>query len=129
MNILRIAIIVLGVGFLLPGLAGVFRVERFAEVVALTPESQTGIEAIRVLIGAPYLAMSVVTIYAAVRSQWAWLAPIAAIEGAMAATRLLSGLTDGFGANTFASFAQLMIETVVCVVLCLGAILPARLSR
>jgi hypothetical protein len=129
MIILRIAIIVLGVGFLLPGLAGVFRVERFAEVVALTPESQTGIEAIRVLIGAPYLAMSAVTIYAAVRSQWAWLAPIAAIEGAMALTRLFSGLTDGFGTNTFASFAQLIIEMVVCVVLSLGAILPARLSR
>lgn len=129
MVILRIAIIVIGVGFLLPGLAGVFRVERFAEVVALTPESQTGIEAIRVLIGAPYLAMSAVTIYAAVRNQWAWLAPIAAIEGAMAVTRLVSGLTDGFGANTFASFTQLIIEIVVCIVLSLGAILPARLSR
>lgn len=129
MIILRLAVILVGIGFLFPGFVGVFRPERLAEVVGLAPESPMGIAAIRVLIGAPYLAMSAMTIYAAVRRQWAWLAPIAAIEGAMAVTRLFSGLADGFGADPFASYAQLVIESVVCVVLSLGAILPARLER
>ena len=124
--ILRIVIIIVGVGFLLPGLVGVFRAERLAEVVGLSVESEAGIAAVRVLIGAPYLAMSAMTILAAVRRQWAWLAPIAAIEGVMALTRLFSGLADGFGPDNVASFAQLFIEVVVCVILSLGAILPAR---
>jgi hypothetical protein len=124
--ILRIVIIIVGVGFLVPGLVGVFRAERLAEVVGLSVESEAGIAAVRVLIGAPYLAMSAMTILAAVRRQWAWLAPIAAIEGVMALTRLFSGLADGFGPDYAASFAQLFIEVVVCVILSLGAILPAR---
>jgi hypothetical protein len=129
MIVFRIAIIFLGAGFLLPGLAGVIRPERLAEALALAPESQLGIAAIRAMIGAPYLAMSAITIYAAVRRQWALLAPIAAIEGAMAGTRIFSGLTDGIGPSDFGFYAPLMIEAVACVVLSLGAILPARLAR
>ncbi|MDZ7826470.1 MAG: hypothetical protein U5R48_11170 [Gammaproteobacteria bacterium] len=43
----------------------------------LAPEGAEGLVAIRVLIGAPYIAMGLVTLYAAMRRQWAWLAPIA----------------------------------------------------
>lgn len=126
MIVLRAAIIVVGVGLLAPGLVGVFRPERLAEFIALTPESPMGVGALRVLIGAPYLAMSAVTIYAVVRRQWALLGPIAAIEGAMAAIRIYSGLIDGVGTEHVAFFAQLFLELIVCGVLSVGALLLGK---
>lgn len=126
MIVLRIAVVIIGAGFFLPGFVGVFRPERLGELLQLTPDSPDGFAALRVLIGAPYLAMAVTTIYAAVRRQWAWLAPVAAIEGSMAVTRVFSAYTDGFAPTTLLTLA---IETIVCVVLSLGAILPARSVR
>ena len=123
---LRIAAILIGIFFLLPGLAGVFRTERLAEILALAPESAVGLVSVRVLIGAPYIAMALVTLYGAVRGKWALLAPIAAIEGAMMLSRLMSGFLHGFEA---AGVVELIAETVVCIVLSLAAYLPARSVR
>ncbi len=120
---LRLAVIILGALFLLPGLAGVFRPERLAEAFTLVPETAEGTVTIRVLIGAPYIAMGLVTLYAAIRKQWAWLAPIAAIEGTMAVTRIMSGFTEGFEA---AGTHEIIIEIIVCGVLALAATLPTR---
>lgn len=55
---IRIAVIFLGVGFLIPGFLGVFRPEQLAEGLALTPEGSAGLLTVRALIGAPYLAMA-----------------------------------------------------------------------
>jgi hypothetical protein len=121
--ILRIAVILTGMFFLLPGFVGVFRPERLADTLMLAPEAAGGWVAIRVLIGAPYIAMGLVTLYAAVRGRWAWLVPVAAIEGIMAATRIVSGFLDGFEA---AGVHLIGVELLICIVLSLGAILPAR---
>lgn len=121
--ILRIAVIIIGVFFLLPGFAGVFRPERLADALMLAPEAAEGWVAIRVLIGAPYIAMGLVTLYAAVRGRWAWLVPVAAIEGVMTATRTLSGILDGFEA---AGVHLIAVELIICIVLSLAAVLPAR---
>jgi len=120
---LRIAAIFIGLLFLVPGFAGVFRPERLAEAFTLVPETAVGWVTIRVLIGAPYIAMGVVTLYAAIRGQWAWLAPIAAVEGVMAIVRIMSGFTEGFEA---AGVHTIIIEIIVCVMLAFAATLPAR---
>lgn len=124
--VLRAAAILIGVFFFLPGLAGLFRPERLAEILALEPETAVGLVTIRVLIGAPYIAMGLVTVFAAVRGHWAWLVPIAAIEGVMALARILSGFTEGFEA---AGVGTILVEAVVCFALTLAAILPARSGR
>lgn len=120
---LRIAAIFVGLFFLLPGMVGTFRPERLAEILALAPETEVGSVAIRTLIGAPYLAMGVATLYAAIRKQWAWLVPIAMIEGAMLIVRVMSGFTYGFET---AGVREMVMETVVVTVLAMAAILPPR---
>jgi hypothetical protein len=124
--VLRVAAIVIGIFFFLPGFVGVFRPERLAEILALGPEGPVGLVTIRVLIGAPYIAMGLVTVFAAVRGRWAWLVPISAIEGVMALARILSGFREGFEA---AGVGTILVEAVVCLVLALTAILPARAKR
>ena len=120
---LRIAAILIGVFFLIPGFAGVFRPERLAEILELGPETAVGLVSIRVLIGAPYIAMALVTLFVAARQHWPWLVPIAAIEGVMALVRVLSGFTEGFEA---AGVGTIIVEAVICLVLALAATLPAR---
>lgn len=124
--ILRIAVTVIGGFFLLPGIAGVFRPERLAEALGLAPEAAAGWVSVRVLIGAPYLAMAFVTLYASVRRQWAWLAPVAAIEGAMMLARIMSGFIHGFEA---AGVGLILAEAGICLVLAAAAILPAWSPR
>ena len=121
--VLRIAAFMMGVFFLLPGIVGTFRPERLAEALALAPEAAAGWVAIRTLIGAPYVAMAIVTIYAAIRKQWAWLAPIAIIESVMVIVRIMTGFIYGFEA---AGVREIVMETVVIAVLASAAILPAR---
>ena len=123
MLILRILVILLGLSFLLPGVAGVFRPERLAEALALAPEAPAGFTTIRTLIGAPYLAMAVMTVLAAVRRQGAWLVRIAATEGFMLVTRIFTGTMVGFDRQTM---ILITLEVVAVVILALGAILPAR---
>lgn len=123
---LRIAAIIIGVFLILPGLAGVFRTERMAEALAIAPQSASGTVAISVLIGAPYLAMGLVTLYGAIRKQWALLLPIAAIEGAMAVVRIASGFNYGF---EVAGLVEIVLEITICVVLTLGGFLPARSAK
>lgn len=125
-TVLRIAAILIGIFFLLPGFVGVFRPERLGEILALEPETAVGLVSIRVLIGAPYIAMALVTLYGAIRKQWAWLVPISAIEGAMALVRIMSGFTDGFAA---AGVGTIIVEVTVCLVLAAAAVLPARTVR
>lgn len=121
--LLRIGVALVGLGFLFPGFVGVLRPERLAEILALGPETAVGWVSIRVLIGAPYIAMGLVTLYAVARRQWAWLVPIAAIEGVMALARILSGVTEGFAA---AGIGLILVEAFVSLLLTLAAILPTR---
>lgn len=124
--VLRILAIMFGVLLLLPGLAGVFRTERLAEALAIVPQSASGSVAISVLIGAPYIAMGLVTLYGAIREQWALLLPIAAIEGAMAVVRIASAFRHGFEtAGTF----EIVMEILICGVLTLAGTLPARAAK
>ena len=120
---IRIAVIFLGVAFLIPGFLGVFRPEQLAEALALTSDGSAGLLTVRALIGAPYLAMAATAIYAALRGQWAWLVPLAAIEGFMALVRIMTGVTEVFDS---ASIRVIIVELVFTVVLAMGAILPAR---
>lgn len=124
--VLRLAAIVIGIFFLVPGLAGVFRPERLAEILELAPVSDVGLVTVRVLIGAPYIAMAIVTLFAAVRGRWAWLAPVAAIEGLMALVRIMSGFTEGFEA---AGIGTIIIEATVCVILARASFLPVRAGQ
>lgn len=123
---LRIAAIIFGVLLILPGLAGVFRTERMAEALELVPQSPTGLVSLSVLIGAPYIAMGLVTLYGAIRKQWALLLPIAAIEGAMFVVRLGAAFTYGF---EVAGPFELIMEPLLCVVLTLAGTFPARSGK
>lgn len=111
---------------MIPGFVGVFRPERLAEVLMLAPETAAGWVSVRVLIGAPYMAMALVTILGALRGHCAWLVPVAATEGAMMIVRIMSGFTHGFEA---AGVSTIIVEAVICIVLAVAAILPARSVR
>ncbi len=124
--ILRILVVVLALGFLFVAYTGFFRPDRLAEALFLAPQSLAGLGSIRALVGAQYLAMGLVSIYAVLRGQWAWLAPLAAIEGCMIVARVMS-LTGGEAGPT--ATATLGMEIFATLVLALAAILPPRLSR
>ncbi len=123
---LRIAIVILGLGMTFVGVIGFLRPEGLAEGLALSPETPAGLGSVRALVGAHYLAMGLTAIYAAIRGHWAWLVPLATIEGLMVVARIVSlalGEADDSAVRT------LVMETVTCLVLALGAILPARAAR
>ncbi|MGF1456935.1 MAG: DUF4345 family protein [Alphaproteobacteria bacterium] len=124
--ILRIAVILLGVGFLYVGSMGFFRPERLAVVLDFNPETLVGLGSVRALVGAQYLAMGLTAIVAAVRGHWSWLAPLAAIEGCMVLARILSGFEGEWSPN---GMTTLIMEVVSCLLLGLGAVLPNRLSQ
>jgi len=123
---LRVAAIVLGLFFLIPGMVGTFRPERMAEILTLAPETAVGWVAVRTLIGAPYIAMAIVTLYAAIRKQWAWLAPVAIIEAVRVIVRVMSGFIYEFET---AGVREIVIESVIVAVLAAAAILPARSQK
>ena len=118
MSLLRAGVIIIGVGFCLPGVLAVFQTDRLGEFLSLNAASPTGQVSIKVLIGAPYLAMAAICIFAAVKSKWSWLAPVAAIEGAMCVVRIYSGLIYGFEA---AGTVEILIEITVCIFLAICA--------
>ncbi|MEZ5945602.1 MAG: hypothetical protein R3C13_07595 [Hyphomonas sp.] len=118
MKFLRVAVLVVGLGFLLPGFLAVFRTDRLAEFLSLDLVPPTGLVTVRVLIGAPYLAMAGVCIYTAIKSTWAWLVPIAATEGLMALLRISSGFVHGYSA---AGIPEMLIETFICVLMAYAA--------
>ncbi len=126
MLVLRIVIIVLAFGFLFVGYMGFFRPERLAEVLAFNPATPVGIGSVRALVGAQYLAMGLTALFAAVRGHWAWLVPLAAIEGCMVVARIMSSFAGELGPT---GVTTIVMEVVSCLVLALGAFLPTRQSR
>ncbi len=124
--VLRIAVLVLSLGFLFVAYVGFVRPERLAEALALSPTAPHGLGAIRALVGGQYLAMGGVAIFAVTRGPATWLAPLAAIEGCMVVARvvsLLSGASGPTGPTT------IVLESVSCLVLALGAVLLSQPRR
>ena len=121
--ILRIVIILLGIGFLLIGFSGLFRPAQLAEALALMPVTPAGTGSLRAMIGAHYLAMGSVAIVAALSKRWAWLVPLACIEGCMVLARGVSGIAGELDPSSIGATG---IEVIACVVLALGATMARR---
>lgn len=121
--LLRIGIGLLGLGFLLVGVTGLFRPEQLSEALALTPSNPVGLGSLRAMIGAHYFAMGSVALLAALLQRWSWLVPLAAIEGCMVLAR---GLAATAGQLDEAGISATIMEVVACLVLSLGAYLPGR---
>ena len=121
--LLRIAIGVLGLGFLLLGVTGLFRPEQLTEPLALAPTSEIGLGSLRAMIGSHYFAMGSIALLAALFQRWSWLVPLAAIEGCMVLARGLAATT---GQLDEAGLSATIIEIIACLVLSLGAYLPGR---
>lgn len=120
---LRISILLIGLGFIAIGLAGLFRPREVAEALALAPLTPIGLGSIRLMVGAHYLAMGLTALYAVVRQTPTLLVPLAAIEISMLAARSISGFAGELSSTGMAATG---VEVVASLVLALGAMLPAR---
>ncbi|MEN0651755.1 MULTISPECIES: DUF4345 family protein [Hyphobacterium] len=122
-TVIRIVIILISVGFVFIGAIGFMQPERLAEAVSLLPQAPEGLASVRALIGAHYLAMGLVGIYAAIRIHPGWLVPLAAIEAVMVIARITS---IAAGELDTAGMVQTGMEVVAASLLALGAFLPIR---
>lgn len=100
LTFLKVAVYLIGALFLVLGLAGMFTPEDFANGMGLSLASPEGGGTVRSMIGAHYVAMGAVCIFAMVRNQEMLLLPIAAIEVVMVVARGLSALNGEFVAAT-----------------------------
>lgn len=97
---LKAMVFAVGGLFLLIGLAGMFTPESFANGLGLELASREGSGSVRAMIGAHYVAMGGVCLYAILRQQPVLLLPIAAIELVMVIARALAAVNGEFSSAT-----------------------------
>ena len=107
-----------GVLFLLIGLAGLLTPQDFAASLKLSLDNPEGAGSVRAMIGAHYVAMGSVCLFASFRARPGLLWPVAAIEIAMVFARLLSAVNGEFGAS---ALIPTVIEILASVLLVLAA--------
>ena len=124
---LKVLVCLFGGIFLLLGLAGMFTPESFANGLGLNIANPEGSGSVRTMIGAHYVAMGGVCIYAIVKQMPVLLLPVAAIEAVMVVARGLAAVNGEFSAATL---VPTTIEIAAAVVLTLAAMrLPAAESE
>ena len=120
---LKVMVFIIGGLFLLIGIAGLFTPEDFANGLGLNPANEEGAGSIRAMIGAHYLAMGAVCLFAVMRQIPILLIPIAAIESVMVVARGIAAVNGEFGPS---SLVPTGIEVVAAVILITAALkLPA----
>ena len=121
---LKVLVCLIGGLFLLIGLAGMFTPEDFASGMGLSLASAEGAGTVRAMIGAHYVAMGAVCLFAVIRQQPVLLLPVAAIEVVMVLARGLAAVNGEFSAATLVPTS---IEVVAAAVLIISASkLPVR---
>ena len=121
LTVLKMAVFLIGGLFFLIGLAGLFTPEEFASGLGLSLVSAEGAGSVRAMIGAHYLAMAAVCVFAMLRQQPVLLLPVAAIELVMVIARGVAAANGEFGTST-------LVPTIIEVVAA-AALLTAALRR
>ncbi|MEO0696880.1 MAG: hypothetical protein AAFY84_12345 [Pseudomonadota bacterium] len=93
---IKIIVFILGGVFTLIGIVGLFAPAVLAGELGLTLTGGEGAGSVRAMIGAHYLAMGGVCLYAAARDRTVLLLPVGAIEAMMVVARALSILSGEF---------------------------------
>ncbi len=112
---LKVAVYLIGGLFLLLGIAGMFTPEDFANGMALSIASPEGAGTVRAMMGAHYVAMGGVCLFAIVRQQEILLLPVAAIEVMMVIARGLSALNGEFVSATMVPTTIELVASIVLV--------------
>jgi len=115
---LKVLVFIIGGLFLLIGFAGLFTPEDFANGLGLNLANQEGAGSIRAMIGAHYVAMGGVCLFAVIRQQAILLLPIAAIEVVMVIARGIAAVNGEFGSS---SLVPTGIEIVAAAMLITAA--------
>lgn len=124
---LKLIVYLIGGLFLLLGLAGMFTPVDFANGMGLSAASPEGAGTVRAMIGAHYVAMGGVCLFAIIRQQEILLLPIAAIEVMMVIARGLAAINGEF---VSATMVPTTIEFVAAIVLFTAAQkLPGRVNK
>ncbi len=111
---IKAAVMLIGGLFLLIGLAGMLSPEDFASGLNLSVDNAEGAGSIRAMIGAHYVAMGGICLYAIVRQKPILLLPIATIEIVMVLARGIAALNGEFATATFVPTG---IEIVAALIL------------
>ena len=119
LTVLKMAVFLIGGLFFLIGLAGLFTPEEFASGLGLSLVSAEGAGSVRAMIGAHYLAMAAVCVFAMLRQQPVLLLPVAAIELVMVIARGVAAANGEFGTSTL---VPTIIEVVAAAVLLTAAL-------
>ncbi|MEL6361773.1 MAG: hypothetical protein AAFR21_11870 [Pseudomonadota bacterium] len=93
---IKIIVFILGGVFTLIGIVGLFAPAVLAGELGLTLTGGEGAGSVRAMIGAHYLAMGGVCLYAAARNRTVLLLPVGTIEAMMVVARALSILSGEF---------------------------------
>lgn len=120
--VLKILVLLIGACFMLIGLMGVFQPAQLAEAFGFELPTPESVGQMRAMIGAHYVAMGAVCLFAGIRNLPALLLPIGIIEATMLLARLIAAINGEF---TSAIIAPTMIELVAASVL----LTAARLKR
>jgi hypothetical protein len=119
LTVLKMAVFLKGGLFFLIGLAGLFTPEEFASGLGLSLVSAEGAGSVRAMIGAHYLAMAAVCVFAMLRQQPVLLLPVAAIELVMVIARGVAAANGEFGTSPL---VPTIIEVVAAAVLLTAAL-------
>lgn len=112
---LKVLVCLIGGLFLLIGLAGMFTPEDFATGLGLSLASAEGAGTVRAMIGAHYVAMGGVCLFAVLRQQPMLLLPVAAIEVVMVVARGLAAMNGEFSAATIVPTSIEMLAAAVLI--------------
>ena len=115
---LKIFVFLIGALFLFLGLAGLFTPENFANSLGLEMTNPEGAGTVRAMIGAHYVAMGGVCLYAVIRQTSVLLIPIAAIEVVMVIAR---GIAAVNGEVSSATLVPTTIEILAVAILVTAA--------
>lgn len=115
---LKVFVFLIGALFLFLGLAGLFTPENFANSLGLEMTNPEGAGTVRAMIGAHYVAMGGVCLYAVIRQTAVLLIPIAAIEVVMVIAR---GIAAVNGEVSSATLVPTTIEILAVAILVTAA--------
>jgi len=115
---LKVFVFLIGALFLFLGLAGLFTPENFANSLGLEMTNPEGAGTVRAMIGAHYVAMGGVCLYAVIRQTSVLLIPIAAIEVVMVIAR---GIAAVNGEVSSATLVPTTIEIFAVAILVTAA--------
>ena len=115
---LKVFVFLIGALFLFLGLAGLFTPENFANSLGLEMTNPEGAGTVRAMIGAHYVAMGGVCLYAVIRQSSVLLIPIAAIEVVMVIAR---GIAAVNGEVSSATLVPTTIEILAVAILVTAA--------